>query len=709
MRALTRIFTSWISWNALWRDTSARVAYGLAALLALAFIAYLFPLSFLAGQSAFFDQVDASQHVAGWLFYVRDSWHFPLLHTERLNHPTGVSIAFTDSIPIAALLFKSIRFLLPAGFHYIGWWHALAILMQGLGATFLIRALGVRHVLGTVCASGFALTWPTLLWRLGHTSLMTHALLLFAAGAYFLGQSGQWRSSRSSIALLAASVAGLMIHPYLMAFCYTVFLAFLVDQALRGESTLLQFRRLVLSIVVIGFLGATLGYFGNGTTTTGFGYYSMNLSAPICGGRFFSCVGMGPAHQFSAYHFADATGGQYEGFNYFGAGLLLLLPFAIAKKERTLPTLVARYPALILACVLLTLYALSDKIYLGGHEILTYALPSVFDNLTGTFRASGRFFWMVGYLILFGTLATLLKKPSWRGLLVLTVALPLQWFDTQALRQRIVDTASAQGTNDVAPWKNAMAGVDKLHIYPAYGCGDGDTSVYWFFQKLAAHYGKLIDTGYIARANVDCESNARSFNADLEPGHLYIMSAALLKNPFAVPLGLRAAARQGECVRWREAIVCQRYTNEDYWQQAGLPARRIAALDTPQLTWTANELATHVGMVQNGRLVPSQKDRPGFLSYGPYITLSPGRYHYAIRYASASTTSLKVGQWDVVANTGKDMRKLGAGSLYGTDGQIKLTEGTFEIANWSQRLEIRTHFDEGDLQLIDVSLGKSSH
>jgi hypothetical protein len=696
-------------WQALWRERPAAVCYLLAALLALCFLAHLFPLAFFLGRSAFFEQIDASQHIAGWLFYVRDSWHFPLLHTERLNHPAGVSIAFTDSIPIAALLFKSIRFLLPEGFHYLGWWHALAFIAQAVAASFLIRALGVSHALGAICAAAFALIWPALLWRLGHTSLMTQGLMLFAAGAYFIGREGRWRSSATAATLIATCAVALMIHPYLLAFCFALFLAFLADQALGGEGWLRQLPRLLLSVAVMTTLGFVLGYFGNGTTATGFDYYSMNLDAPVCGGRFLACVDSPAAHQFAAYNFADATGGQYEGFNYFGAGMLLLLPFAAIGSWRCLPVLAKRYPALLLTCLLLALYALSNRIYLGTQEVFSYPLPAIFDKLTGTFRASGRFFWVTGYLLLFGTLAALLKKPSWRGMLVLAVALPLQWFDTQPLRARIIAKAEAPAANDVALWEKAMEGIDKLHIYPAFGCGDGEPSVHGFFTRVAAHYGKLIDTGYFARPNIDCERNARSFDAEFASQRLYVMSAEFLKNPFAVPLGFQNAALHGECARWRATIACRPGANEEYWKRTGLAVEHVAPFTARRLMWRASELPTLVGMVKNDRLVPSRLDKAGFLSYGPYIVLSPGRYHYAIRYVSTAVPQQDVGRWDVVIGSGKpDVREAGAGTLRGSAGVPQTVEGSFTTDRWSGPLEIRTHYNaSGDLQILDIALEKA--
>src|SRR5690554_985993 len=84
----------------------ASVAYPLALLLAAGMVLYLYPSGFLAGQGAYFVTGDAASHISGWLFFREDQWRFPLLHSVRLNAPEGVSIAFTDSIPLVALLQK---------------------------------------------------------------------------------------------------------------------------------------------------------------------------------------------------------------------------------------------------------------------------------------------------------------------------------------------------------------------------------------------------------------------------------------------------------------------------------------------------------------------------------------------------------------------------------------------------------------------------
>lgn len=212
------------------RKLPSGIAYSLALLFAAGMVMHLYPMSFLTGHGAYFQGGDAATNVAGWLFFVQDDWHFPLLHSARLNAPEGTSIAFTDSIPLVALFLKPFKSLLPEGFHYFGLWHAFCYLLQAWAAVFVMRSLNVHHLPAVLLAAGFALTWPALSHRLGHIALMTHGLLLIALGLYFRGlRIGKWRFVRTSTAFIALTCIALLIHPYLLAMTYPIFMAYLIQ------------------------------------------------------------------------------------------------------------------------------------------------------------------------------------------------------------------------------------------------------------------------------------------------------------------------------------------------------------------------------------------------------------------------------------------------------------------------------------------------
>jgi hypothetical protein len=688
----------------LFSDLPARVAYGVAAVLGLLFVLRLYPLAFLAGHGAFFVQGDAAQHVTGWLFYAQDSWHFPLLMTQRLNAPDGVSIAFTDSIPLAALFFKAIARWLPSGFHYFGLWQGFAFVLQAVAAAFLIRVLGVRHLLGLLGAVVLAVTWPALLWRLGHTSLMSQGLILFALGFYFLGRDQVWNGWRTWIAFTALCLVGLLIHPYFLAFIFALYAACLGDRAIAFEGWLAQLPRVAATLALLAVTGALLGYYGNAPASVGYGMYSLNLDAPFCGSRFFSCVNEAAPHQFSAFHFADATGGQYEGFNYFGAGLLLLLIDVLITQWRAILALPRRFPALLFVLLVATLFALSNKIYFGAHLLLSYPLPHFLEGISGTFRSSGRFFWMVGYLILFATLAAVVKRPSGRAVFLLALALPLQWIDVRPLRVNANQLAGAPAVDDLSIWTTAMTGVDQIHLFPSNTCAPRDALMYSLFQRVAAAQGKLLDGGFFARAATDCTGNALRFAPAFLPRQLYVMTMETLKNPYEVPAGFKQALRHDDCVNWRDTLLCLPGQPAGYWTAAGLSGIQPVSADVLKSEWPAAALPTQIGTLVDGRLQPKDAKTAGYLSFGPYINLPPRRYRFVIEYASASAPEREVGTWDIAANGGSVV--MAKGAVSGSNRAVQRIEGEFDVAAGSAGIEIRTFFSGGgaDFQLIKISL-----
>lgn len=304
----------------LYRDLKKRSAYLLAAFISLFYVLALFPMNFLMGKAAFFQSGDIAQHISGWLAYAADVWRWPLLFTNRINYPDGVSVAFTDSIPLLAIFLKPFVQFLPSNFHYFGIWQGFSFFLQGIASVFLMRALGVRHVLSLIAALVFSLTWPSLMWRTAHTSLMAHWLILTALGIYFCGQSRRFSFHEATVYFFMLCVLALLIHPYFIPFCFLIFLAFLIDISLKEGGLVVNLGwAMALGILIVG-LGWGLGYLGGNIADGGYDQFSLNLASPFCGGYVTPC-------------FMDATGGQGEGFNYFGVGFIFLVVIGLCPQQ----------------------------------------------------------------------------------------------------------------------------------------------------------------------------------------------------------------------------------------------------------------------------------------------------------------------------------------------------------------------------------------
>jgi hypothetical protein len=533
--------------------------YLAAPILAVAFffLTYADPLAFLFGQSGFFEVGDAPQHVTGWLLYAHDSWRWPLLETQLIDPPQGANIAFTDSIPLAALVFKLVHPWLPEQFHYFGLWHLLSKIAQATGAVFLIRSLGQRDNVSSLAAAAMALLWPPTLSRLTHAALTTHGLLLFALGVYFRALRQQWSVTRSTGAFSLLGVISLLVHPYFLAMVLPIALAFTGDRWRGGNgfvgSTVIAG---VASAVVLSAL-ILLGYAAPGAAQDpgGFQHFSMNLLSPVCGGLLSPCA------------VPDATGGQgFEGFNYLGAGGIVLV-------LASLPLLIhggslswmRRHLLLLLVLAGFWVYSLSNRVFLGEGEIAFYALPPIYSHLSEIFRASGRFFWPVGYALLFGALVLVLRQRLLLAVPIVAAAIALQWIDTGALRADINAMTAPARPFDYSGWSDLAPRIQAIQLSPTYGCDGIENMHYLYFQIVAARLGTPINTGYFARNPDPCRVVD---NTSFVPGTLYVSLDPVRGLP--APLIFEQAMRDGQCARWREwkgVVFCLAGTSQAEWRR----------------------------------------------------------------------------------------------------------------------------------------------
>jgi hypothetical protein len=119
---------------------------------------------------------------------------------------------------------------------------------------------------------------------------------------------------------------------------------------------------------------------------------------------------------------------------FLGLGGLAAVGLAVVALVSRRPSLRAGTWAVIAACVLMGVYALSSPITLAGRTVLdAHAFYAPLSSLTGPFRASGRFIWPLHYVVLlFGVWGATRILPASRqsaGAMVLAVVVMLQATD----------------------------------------------------------------------------------------------------------------------------------------------------------------------------------------------------------------------------------------------------------------------------------------
>ena len=349
---------------------------------------------------------DVQQHYAGWLFYRQSPLSLPLCETDHLNWPDGTSVAFTDSIPLFAAFFRLLSPLLPETFQYFGLYTALCFALQG-GFAALLAGLFARSDFAALLGAVPFVFSPILLERaFRHTSLAAHFLILAALYYYVLGMRQNRFAFKGLFALNALAIA---LHPYFVPMTYAVTFALVAGYACHNRRFLRPAAFLGADLAATACVGWLFGVFsaaGSGAGGAGneYGYFSMNLNAlwnPTSRGVLWSLF----------LPVQNQTGGNYDGFNYLGLGVLLgaavVAMWGLCALRTRLLALARRHVWLLLVCACLAAFAVSHVVTANGATLFRFPLPQALVKLATTLRSSGRLFWPVYYLILLAVVAGL--------------------------------------------------------------------------------------------------------------------------------------------------------------------------------------------------------------------------------------------------------------------------------------------------------------
>jgi hypothetical protein len=471
-----------------------RQAAFIAAVLGALFALWLYGARVVDPRSAaWLMQGDPAQHYVGSAFFLAEPWHWPPGRIDGFgDEPT--SVVFTDSIPIVALVAK--LFGVPAGLQYFGLWMVLCHALSGwFGARFLqrIRPAGRMQ---TAWAALFFVAPPVLLLRAyGHEALMAHFLVIAALErALAPWRWGPW---------LVLAVVATLVHPYMALMVGT--LAAAAGIAAIGQRELPLPHAVVQGAATLALLLATAwcaGYFvGSGEVSAGgHGFYSANALTWLDPMHWREFMRFDPELQAQSREWSvllpglpQATGGQYEGFAYLGAGAIAAGVLALAARRRASgrvqlqepsPIPRARWVAVVGACGFLALWALSLRASIGPWMLPEFPVPALLQKVLGVFRASGRLVWPLTYLVMGVSLVAVqrLRGAAW----LIPALLVLQAVDLQAkLRELRVRFRSGPPHIEALVrepvWRNALQRCPRLELVSA-----AEATARWSAAALAA-------------------------------------------------------------------------------------------------------------------------------------------------------------------------------------------------------------------------------
>ena len=477
------------------------IGFGLCAFLLVAgyFILDSSNIQWLGGN------LDPAQHYLGWAFFREGPWTFPF----GLNPNNGLTfsnaIVFSDSLPLFALLFKSLRYFLSQPFQYFGLWTLLCFVLQAWFAWKLLSLISESNWL-KFFALGLFLFAPPMLARVGlWTSLASHFLIL--AALYLNLRPSQ--KNRILYWVLLILIAAL-VHFYLLVMVLTLWIASILDTFFIKKK--LHIKNLVAEMgMVIFTLILTLwqaGYFsvdsGSGKAG-GYGTFRLNLLA-LFDSREWSYILPNISMQID---FSN-------GFNYLGLGAIIGLLFILldyvrkiifssirtSHMESDLASLgFKKSPFLYVGFIFMTIFAITNVVAIGTWQY-AFSLPEPIISAASLLRASGRMFWPVFYFILL-LMVNYIQKNFRRNFAITLLSLLclIQIIDTSAGWRPIrYSLTHERYPNSQSPlvnpvWNDFGAHYKKLERYPV----QNQSEDWQIFASFAAQHAMGTNSVFLAR------------------------------------------------------------------------------------------------------------------------------------------------------------------------------------------------------------------
>jgi len=352
---------------------------------------------------------DQGLHHLGWYFFKNDIWRFPLGNNPTYGDGFGSSIVFTDSIPIFALIFKSLKFMLPENFQYFSLWYFISLYLQ-LFFSFKILKKFTNSEIYSFIGSLFFIICPFFMFRVGwHAAVSAHWILLctlYLALTYKVNESKlSWFILIILTPLISYSFTAITVVFYALLRLFNFFYY-------RKDFLVILKDFFIISIFLL-LIAYIVGYFEVrmvDTLARGFGVYKLNLLSIFDSGM------MEAKYSWLLPDINLLRGEELDGFNFIGLGgiLMFLIISTLSLKKNYRKKIFynensRNIKIIFLISIFFTLWALTNKISFGSFTILEIPLNKYFLALFSVIVNTGRLFWIVNYFILILLIITIFK------------------------------------------------------------------------------------------------------------------------------------------------------------------------------------------------------------------------------------------------------------------------------------------------------------
>lgn len=360
---------------------------------------------------------DPALYVLAWDAFRHGPLRWPPAANPDFGLELASSIYYADVIPLLALAIKATGGG-PAVAQFWGVWLLAAGVLQAV-VGWAVAGLATRDPVARAAVAGLVAWQPMLLFRMAfHFTLAGQFLLCLALFLAFRRASGP----RQAIAWCALILVVSLVHSYFLVMVGAVWFGDWIGRlgrdgrpgALLGEA---------LAVVGLALGGLWLGGFfllTDGHVTGAYGAYNLDLLAPFDGGFWSRLLPALPRPNHTE------TGGSYLGLGTIG---LLLAGGVLAWRHGWLGPALRDNGPLLGVLLLMTVFAVTHQVTLGGRALVTVPLPDLLVQGASLLRASERFLWPLAYAAMLAAALVVVRAAGRRAGLVLAGLLVLQALD----------------------------------------------------------------------------------------------------------------------------------------------------------------------------------------------------------------------------------------------------------------------------------------
>lgn len=271
--------------------------------------------------------------------------------------------------------------------------------------------------------------------------------------------------------------------------------------------------------------------------------------------------------------------------------------------------------------------------------------------------------------------------------------------------ERAVGLTEVTGHDHYTRYRGGGAAIVRDGVVRGWGHATVDTGRHFPFG-----WNFSLDTG---RFNVDFDFDLMSFR---NAGHNIVDPTGLFAWDGRHFMGVTCSSRDWFYGQQFAGYLCEVELDVPATPVSlfsGGPDLLARRMPEPPSSWYFRASALLCDVGQPGpnfeRIARVDADSKGYLAFGPYIDLGPGRYEVVIQLASPASPDVAVGFWDVCTDYGQ--RILGDGPILGSSGRLFMIRGQFEIeAGPALNIEVRVRFDAvADLRLTDMTIRRTEN